>query len=46
MNVILPLKHTQTPIRTLYSLHSYHMPTNMSTYKENIGSYTRLHTHI
>lgn len=42
MTITLPLKHNKVPIMSIYSLHTYCMPTNMSdkNHKDNIDMNT------
>ncbi len=42
MTISLPLKHMMAPIMSIYSFHSYFMPTNMTDNKKPRSSYTKL----
>ncbi len=41
MTISLTLKYVKVPIMSIYSLHSYHMPTNMKDSKTLRSSYTK-----
>ncbi len=42
MTVILPLRHSDAPVLSIYSLKSHYLPTNMSDDKKATGLYTSL----
>ncbi len=42
MTIFLPLKHMKAPIMSIYSLHSYYMPTNMTVYKKPRSAFAKL----
>ncbi len=49
MTISLPLKHMKAPVMSIYSLHSYYMPTNMTDYKKPRSTKTKLqisHTYL
>ncbi len=41
MTISLTLKHMKAPIMSIYSLHSYHIPRNMTDNKKPRSSYTK-----